>query len=221
MHHLTRFLGAAAIGVCLAACTDATGPGAIRAPGGMRELKAHTSGTDATAAGTSGTDTSAVPDTSATPLRFLPWAPPLQTYDTVFTIVQGRASADTIYFRPGPLNRLRLPFMVLTTPRTAQFVDSTGTPLRQGSTVRLTVHVDSVYMQLNFGPHGSSFTKTPAKLQVFWLFTDLLGHPGSGLDLWYQPDATTAWSALPTTIDLQNCWLLSDLYHFSNYRVAF
>jgi hypothetical protein len=86
--------------------------------------------------------------------------------------------------------------------------------------VRLTVHTDQETVQLNFGPHGSTFKK-PAKLQIFWLYTDLLGQLASGLNLWYQPEVGTAWSPLATQVDLQDQWLVSDLYHFSNYAVAF
>ena len=92
-------------------------------------------------------------------------------------VTQGKASSDTLYFQKDPLG-MRMPYMVLTVPKDAQFVDAAGKPVPNGATVKLTVHADSQFVQLNFGPHGSTFSKNPATVKVSWFYTDLLGKPG-------------------------------------------
>ena len=111
--------------------------------------------------------------------------------------------------------------MVINTPKDAQFVDASGIPLPKGSSVKLTVQADSQYVQLNFGPHGSTFSKNPATVQVSWFYIDLSGLSASALQLWYQPDVNTTWNPLTTQVDFQFYWLVSTLDHFSNYAVAY
>src|SRR5262245_53710897 len=96
------------LGVALSGCGDGTVPaaGAPRAA----QYKPPTN------------DTTYVP----TPLRFASWAPPLETYDTTFMLVQGVASADTIYFKARPGTTERELFMVLAIPATATFVDASN-----------------------------------------------------------------------------------------------
>jgi hypothetical protein len=200
------WMAIASLGAVLVACGDGTGPdtaGSVRAA-------VHRSQP-------SGVDTTYVP----APLRFAPWAPPLETYDTTFTLVQGTASADTIFFRPRAGETERELFMVLAVPATARFVDAAGRPLASGSTVFLTVKVDDKLVKLDFGPHGSTFTTKPARLSIWWQNTDLQGRSGSGLELWYQPTNNKSWSALATQVSTAFTWLVADLYHFSNYAVAY
>jgi hypothetical protein len=194
------------LGVALAACGDGTGPVA------SGSLRAAVHGTQPEPV-----DTTYVPE----PLRFASWAPPLETYDTSFTLVQGTASADTIYFKKRPGASSRELFMVLVLPQTTTFVDPAGHPLRAGSTVRLTVKVDKNVVRLDFGPHGSTFTRKPALLYVWWQNTDLQSRRGNDLQLWYQPNKDAAWNALATQVSAEFTWLVAPLYHFSNYAVAY
>ncbi len=205
MRFLTSFLAAAVFCLGVGACSDRAAP---TDPGAITAKRAS----DAPSGNASA---------SPTLLRFASWAPQLATYDTTFVLRQGRAGSDTIYFQKGPYNPVPVPFLVLTTPRDAQFVDPYGNPLPKGSEVLLTVRVDRDYVRLEFGPHGSTFSKNPAQLKIFWLYTDLLNRLGSDLRLWYQPVAGADWSPLATTVNLESWWLVSDLTHFSNYAVAF
>ena len=136
-------------------------------------------------------------------------------------MVQGRASADTLWFVKRPTDLIRMPYLILTIPSDGQFVDSLGKALPKGSTVKLTVHADKTNIELQFGPHGSTFSKNPAKLQISRLFTDLMGHLGSDLKVWYQPTTGTNWTQLATAVDFDRWWLVSDIDHFSNYHVAY
>lgn len=195
----------ASSGAVFAACGDGIGPAA-------GSLGAAVHGTQP-----GPVETSYVP----APLRFASWAPPLETYDTTFTLVQGVASADSIFFKKRPGASSRDLFMVLAIPVGATFVDAAGRPLSAGSTVRLTVKADRNVVKLNFGPHGSTFTRKPARLYIWWQNTDLQGRSGGGLQLWYQATTGTMWSALGTQVSAASTWLVADLYHFSNYAVAY
>jgi len=72
-----------------------------------------------------------------------------------------------------------------------------------------------------FGPHGSTFTKQPASLSLYYGKSNLAGGDPSNLQVWYQPDVNTAWSPLSTAVQAKGFYLTFDLYHFSNYAVAF
>jgi len=210
MRSLTGFLTAVSLSLLLGACADSTGP----LPSGDSLGPAPTGAMSA--AWTTTTTTA----TALTPLRFATWAPRLETYDATFLVTQGKAAADTLYFRKDAWGR-RMPYMVLTVPKDAQFVDASGKPVANGSSVKLTVHADSQFAQLNFGPHGTTFSKNPATVKISWFYTDLLGKSGGDLNLWYQPDVNTTWNPLATQVDLQFYWLVSTLDHFSNYAVAY
>ena len=213
-----RFLTAVSLSLLLGACADSTGPLPSGNSLGPAPTGAVSAARTSKTTSTDGSKTATAP--ALTPLRFASWAPPLETYDTTFLVTQGKASSDTLYFQKGTLG-LRMPYMVISTPKDAQFVDASGNPLPKGSTVKLTVHADSQLVQLNFGPHGSSFSKNPATVQVSWFYTDLVGKDPSALKLWYQPDVNTAWNPLATLLDFEFYWLVSTLDHFSNYAVAY
>ena len=222
MRSLTGFLTTVSFSLVLGACADSTGPlptgdsfGAVPA-GAMSAARRGGRTTSPTDRSTTTTTTT----TALTPMRFAAWAPRLETYDTTFMVTQGKAAADTLYFRKDAWG-IRMPYMVLTVPKDAQFVDASGKPVANGSTVKLTVHADSQLVQLNFGPHGSTFSKNPATVKVSWFYTDLMGMSGSNLQLWYQPEVNTTWNPLATQVDLQFYWLVSTLDHFSNYAVAY
>jgi hypothetical protein len=197
MGSLKQFFAVASVGSLLVGCADGTGPQPAAAPVAMASVTAP-----------------------PTLLRFAAWAPRLETYDTTYLVTQGKAAADTLYFRKGSLGA-RMPYMVLTVPKDAQFVDASGNPVSKGTIVKLTVHADSQFVQLNFGPHGSTFGTNPATVKVSWFYTDLMGKLGSDLKLWYQPNVNTAWNPLATQVDLKFYWLVSTLEHFSNYAVAY
>jgi hypothetical protein len=74
---------------------------------------------------------------------------------------------------------------------------------------------------VQFGPHGSTFLgRSPAELSFNLKFADLNGQEPAGLEVWYQPSAGTEWNPEPTTVDANGNRVLMDLYHFSNYAVA-
>jgi hypothetical protein len=215
MRCLRTIIAMATLGSSLAACAESTGP--LPGADAMSTVPAGV----AAAARTPRTSTKeAAPAVSLTPLKFATWAPPLETYDTTFKVTQGKASSDTLFFQKDAFG-VRMPYLVIDVPKDAQFVDAAGKPVPKGATVNLTVQADRQYVQVNFGPHGSTFSKNPATVKVSWFYTDLMGRWGGDLKLWYQPEVNTAWNQLATQVDLQFYWLVSTLDHFSNYAVAY
>ncbi len=207
-------LTAVSLSLLLGACADGTGPLPTDAAIGQVPI-------DVVSAARNRNTTSKTPTTTVlTPVRFASWAPPLEKYDVTFIVTQGKASSDTLFFKRDAFGT-RMPYMVLDVPKDAQFVDAAGKPVANGTKVNLTVHADSQLVQLNFGPHGSTFSKNPATVKVSWFYTDLMGKSPSALKLWYQPEVNTTWNPLATVVDLQFYWLVSTLDHFSNYAVAY
>ncbi len=214
MRPVKNALVAASLGLVLAACADTTAPLPTDNAVGQVPIGAMS-------AARNRNTTSKTPTTTVlTPVRFASWAPPLEKYDVTFIVTQGKASSDTLYFKKDAFG-IRMPYMVLTVPREAQFVDAAGKPVANGTQVNLTVHADSQLVQLNFGPHGTTFSRNPATVKVSWFHTDLMGKSPSILKLWYQPEVNTTWNPLATIVDLQFYWLVSTLDHFSNYAVAY
>ena len=110
--------------------------------------------------------------------------------------------------------------MQLEIPRDAQFVDEDGVLLADGDDVEITVTLDPSLFFVQFGPHGSSFTgNKPAKL-TFNYSNSAAGFVETDLVVMYQPEAGTTWAEESTQITMRKTKLEIDLYHFSNYAVA-
>jgi hypothetical protein len=218
MRPVKNALVAAWLGLALAACADSTGP----VPGSDTIGLGPTAGNRV--AYTKTTTTTAPADTAIavlTPLSFAAGTPPLTTYDTVFVFKQGKDGTHKIFFKGVGVGADTVPFMRLTIPKAAQFVDGAGNPLPDGQKVNLTVHVDSLTLSIQFGPHGSTFTKKPAILELNYGRANLKGLDPGTLTVWYQPEVNTSWSVIPTTVDIVGKWLTISLDHFSNYAVAY
>ena len=225
MRSLTGILAAASLALLLGACADSTGPlstgtsvGAL--PNGVMSAARSS---NKTLSATVGSTTTALTDTttpvaqsgSLEPMRFLPDAPRLKTYDTTFVAHQGWKQSFVIFHRDGNY------FMVLDVPASAQFIDADGNPLPAGAEVGIRARVDSTLVSFEFGPHGSYFTGSrPVMLWVYLKYVEV-GSINGTPDIWYQADATQPWSPMGATADKAGNWLKIELRHFSNYAVAY
>ena len=151
-------------------------------------------------------------------MEYVPGMPPLRSYDTSFVIVVGRAATYTVPF----VGWMPIPFLKLVIPQDAEFFDGPGNKLRNGTTVQVTLSIDREYAALSFGPHGSLFMgKQPAVLYLNYYFLDLDGEAPTAASVLYQPASGGAWTPQPTVVDLLHWWLVTPIYHFSNYAVAY
>ncbi|MDH4044781.1 MAG: hypothetical protein OEY20_17085 [Gemmatimonadota bacterium] len=222
MSSLRNIFAAASLGSILLGCAEGAGPlatgenVAASPTGAMSEARngnRTTAPTDGLVADT--TTITLAPSGAPAPLRFLPDAPRLRTYDTTFVAHQGWKQSFVIFHEDGNY------FMVLDVPASAQFVDADGNPVPDGAEVELRARVDSASVSFEFGPHGSYFTGSrPVLLWVYLKYVDV-GSSGGLPNIWYQADATLPWAVLPTTADRAGNWLKVELRHFSNYAVAY
>ncbi len=157
-------------------------------------------------------------------------APALETYCTSFWVTQGQPKTFEIrYAAPPPTSSdggdgstdLGDVFLRLRIPEDAVLVDSVGRPVPAGTRVLMTVSVHPSLFVVQFGPHGSRFDQRhPAVLSLKYSWAALGGRNPAGLQVWYQPEAGTEWSAEPTTVDVNGQTVRVLLQHFSNYAVA-
>ena len=61
----------------------------------------------------------------------------------------------------------------------------------------------------------------PANLKFSLEYADLDGLDAGALDVWYQAYAGDPWLDMSTTWRKKSYWLETDIYHFSNYAIAF
>ena len=213
---------ALAVSLLLAACSDATaptGPLPEFAKGGRKAVEQATA-----------VDPSLPEDETGTPdaatiitVQHLADAPPLQTYDTAFAAIQGQGNTFVVFYQdPWTADNTQGDwFMKLDIPSDGQFVDENGVPYSYGEPVEITAQIDPTEFFVRFGPHGSMFEgRKPAVLSFNTTYADLGGADIKNLVLWYQPSDGDDWAAQPTAVDAKRNRIRTDLYHFSNYAVA-
>jgi hypothetical protein len=190
-------------------------------------MSASTWGRSWSGKGTTGTG-GALPSDTGSPamVEYAAWAPRLATHDTSFLIVVGREAVYTVPF----VGWKPIPFLKLVIPQAAEFFDGPGNQLKNGDTVRVTLSIDRVYAALTFGPHGSLFMgKHPATLYVNYYALAICGYVvhdrcarwPTTASIWYRPASSGVWTAQRTFTDIVSWWLVTPIYHFSNYAVAF
>ena len=213
---LPHILGLA-MAVLLGACgSEPTGPGAIGQP------MAHATADAEVVAATPilSADECVVPDP---PPGTIPWAntaPPLERYCAAFWVVQGEDQVVSMAFADSADAKSRW-FLRLFIPAYATFVDDTGSPLSDGSVVRVTVAVHPTLYAVRFGPHGSGFGGArPAVLKLNYSWADLGKKDAKDLIIYYQSEEEGLWEAQLTSVDNKGNFVSTWLYHFSNYAVA-
>ena len=192
--------------------------------GGLVEVSVD----DATIA-VGGSDTGPVaPSDAAVPantLRQSADAPALMTYETSFTAVQGEGNTFIVFYVDPWIDEVMQGdwFMKLDIPMDAQLLRADGTPAAPGESIEITVEIDPSLFFAQFGPHGSQFDgRKPAKLSFNLEFAEPLSRQAkSDLQAWYQPEVGEQWTPRATTVDLKRNKVVLDLYHFSNYAIAF
>ena len=217
------------VGLLAAGCGDATAP--ADATASLKRVKTttldastETVASEPTVRGKqSKTTETATADVPPNTITQSPDAPPLMTYDTTFTAIQGQGNTFVLFYQ-NPWTEYGTPgewFMKLDIPSDAQFVTEAGEPYAYGDVVEITAHVDATRFFVQFGPHGSTFLgKQPAVLMFNYLYADLGGVDPANLKVFYQPSTNTDWEAQTSYVEKRGNRILVDIYHFSNYAVA-
>ena len=173
-------------------------------------------------------------DAPAGTLRQASEVPRLVTYDTTFTVTQGRAnvlnvcyedaeppcsSADTLNTGVEDVSSW---FLKVLFRQSTQFIDPAGVPLAWGDTLRITLSIDSTAFLATFGPQGLVFEgPMRPKLSFRYTLADLTNTDPSDLRIWYQATSGEEWLAQLSEVKLEYDAVSMDLSHFSNYALAF
>jgi len=147
-----RFLLFSCIGVCiaLASCTDVAGPPASGPAWG-----------------------GAVPQYDVVGYRVNilvedPTAPPLETYDLGFWVVQGDDGTRLVVnYQPSPTSASKR-FMRLEIGEDTRLYRPDGSRVRSGDSVLITARIDFRQLLVRFGPEGLVFGNEPARLTMYW-----------------------------------------------------
>jgi len=165
-------------------------------------------------------------------LQQSPGAPPLQTYQTSFTVRKGQAFTLAVDYEPAAGETVGKPFLRFDLPRDGLIAGAGGAHLDRGDSVVMTLSIDSLGFSVDFGPSGVKFSaKSPARLTICYQNMDPdLNRDGvvdatdqalqQQISFWYQSMKAGSWFKLPTKYDSANPCISTPLYHFSQYAVS-
>src|SRR5436189_5604353 len=132
-----------------AGCTDQTGPSPTAVPVPLAALVPPPPGTHI--------------------LQQSPTAPRLQTYQVSFWAKRGTQTTVFVNYRRAPGEWLPDPFLRFRIPINGLVAGAGGVPLARGDSVRITLTIDSVLLNVDFQPSGVVFSKSsPAQLAIWY-----------------------------------------------------
>ena len=156
-----------------------------------------------------------------TVITHAPYAPPLETYDTSFTVIVGRPTSFRIHYQHSGGWARPPVFMEITIPRDARLVDHDGAVHAKGDSVEIDVEIDRERFEFQLEPHGSTFTgRKPVTLWISLAYADFRTLSPELLRVWYQATEVEEWITADTEIDSGFLSLRMKLRHFSGYAVA-
>jgi hypothetical protein len=165
-------------------------------------------------------------------LRQAPTAPQLQTYRVSFWAKRGTQTTIFVNYRRAPGQWLPDPFLRFKVPINGLVAGAGGVPLDRRDSVRITLTIDSVTFKVDFLPPGVVFSKSsPARLAIWYQNADP-DLDGDGdvdaadqtleeqLAIWYRGTKADGWKQLWSNNDTMQQYVATELYHFSQYAVA-
>ncbi len=165
-------------------------------------------------------------------LRQAPTAPRLQTYQVSFWARRGTQTTIFVNYRRTPGEWLPDPFLRFRIPINGLVAGAGGVPLARGDSVRITLTIDSVLLNVDFQPSGVVFSKSsPAQLAIWYQNANPdLNEDGvvdaidaalkQQLAIWYKSAKADPWRQLWSKNDVTLELVTVALHHFSQYSVA-
>ena len=165
-------------------------------------------------------------------LRQAPTAPRLQTYQVSFWARRGTQTTIFVNYRRAPGEWLPDPFLRFRIPINGLVAGAGGVPLARGDSVRITLTIDSVLLNVDFQPSGVVFSKSsPAQLAIWYQNANPdLNEDGvvdaidaalnQQLAIWYKSAKADPWRQLWSKNDVTLELVTVALHHFSQYSVA-
>ena len=165
-------------------------------------------------------------------LRQAPTAPRLQTYQVSFWARRGTQTTIFVNYRRAPGEWLPDPFLRFRIPINGLVAGAGGVPLARGDSVRITLTIDSVLLNVDFQPSGVVFSDVLSAGLVMWYVNANPDLNGDGvvdstdqmlegqLALSEEPTKVNGWFKVATKNDTTQKFVATDVYHFSQYAVA-
>lgn len=212
---MNRSLIALTLALFAAACSDATGPlpAAIQPP-------------LAQATSESGSFT------EVHILQQAPTAPPLETYQVSFWARHDRESTVAVDYQPAAGQSVGQPFLRFRIPKFGLKYGPDGARLEGTDSVLITLVIDSLKLAVDFQPSGVVFSDVLSAGLVVWYVNANPDLNGDGvvdstdqmlegqLTLSEEPTKVNGWFKVATKNDTSQKFVATDVYHFSQYAVA-
>ncbi|HEV8263723.1 MAG TPA: hypothetical protein VGQ06_02150 [Gemmatimonadales bacterium] len=165
-------------------------------------------------------------------LRQSPTAPQLQAYRVSFWARRGTQTTVFVNYRRAAGEWLPDPFLRFRIPINGLAAGAGGAPLDRGDSVLITLTIDTVLFKVDFQPSGVVFSKSrPAQLAIWYQDADPDLNGDGVLDatdamlqeqlaIWSQGTHTDGWKQLSSKNFTMQQYVATELYHFSQYAVA-
>ncbi len=162
-----------------------------------------------------------------------PTAPLLQTYQLSFWVRHDRESTVEVDYQPAAGQSVGQPFLRFHIPKFGMMYAPDGTRLLGSDSLLITLTIDTLNFLVDFEPSGVKFSTVLTPQLVMWYANANPDLNGDGvvdatdaaleqqLAIWGQTTRTQGWFKTTSNNDTTQQYVVSNVYHFSNYAVAF
>jgi hypothetical protein len=165
-------------------------------------------------------------------LRQSPTAPALATYQVSFWARHDMESTVAVDYQPAAGQSVGQPFLRFRIPKFGLKTGPDGTRLYGSDSVFITLTIDSLKLSVDFQPSGVVFSDVFSAGLVMWYVNANPDLNGDGvvnstdqmleqqLALSEEPTKVSGWFKTATKNDTTQKFVAADVYHFSQYAVA-
>jgi hypothetical protein len=165
-------------------------------------------------------------------LQQAPTAPPLETYQVSFWARHDKESTVAVNYLPAAGQSVGQPFLRFRIPKFGLKYGPDGRRLWGSDSVLITLTIDSLQLSVDFQPSGVVFSDVFSAGLVMWYVNANPDLNGDGvvnstdqmleqqLALSEEPTKVSGWFKTATRNDTTQKFVATDVYHFSQYAVA-
>jgi hypothetical protein len=165
-------------------------------------------------------------------LQQAPTAPPLETYQVSFWARHDRESTVAVNYRPAAGQSVGQPFLRFRIPKFGLKWGPDGARLYGSDSVFITLTIDTLKLSVDFQPSGVVFSDLFSAGLVVWYVNANPDLNGDGvvdstdqtlegqLALSEEPTKVNGWFKLATKNDTTQKYVATNVYHFSQWAVA-
>ncbi len=161
-----------------------------------------------------------------------PGAPPLETYDLAFWVVQDEGARLEVYYQSTPTG-VSSRFMKLVIDDETQLYRPDGSEVEDGDSVLITANIDLRQLLVTFEPEGLVFGDEPARLTMYWRNANLDVNSDGLVDeldsdiirtllsISYQSQPGAPWlRPRDQSKSLEGQYIRTRVYHFSRFAIS-